>query len=600
MNFTQPFADIYWKIRAAMHGGLSTVYKRKMSTGDVIRYAGTKICRNIVILDYNSLYPSCYRYFLPTGYPIVRRAPLFFPEYPWITGYSAVDWLEWTAFQTGHKIQHMMNYGEKKLPDVFQQKSRFIDGWAEHEGKQYCYFYSGCYHHNHFCQSPFHVTEKYLDLMGFQQFLRDRSYVVINLWECQWAQMKSENPEIEDFLKRRVHYPHHRKSLSEKQIIDAIVDGSLFGFLEADVHTPKHLYEKFCEWPLITKNASISPEDSGPYMSKVAEELGMGKKPRGCLISSYFGEKLMLITPLVKFYLKQGLKITKIYSFTQYRPKVCFEEFLDKTVAARQQCANDPRLAAMADTYKLNLNSTFGRFGMDKSKFQRTTIVPPNMLNKKIRDPFFREIKEISPTRFEINSASKIVKHDIPAHVAVWILQSSKLKMVTFLYDILHEYIPQDSWELLLSDTDSFMIAIAAKTLSELVFPHKKEQWDAIYSKIFTKDEFDKRDSLMKSEGEGEHAICLNSKTYILLDDQFRTKKQAAKGVQQGGVNELLYEYYHDVLYHNRPHLIENSSFRRNNERKMTTMVQIKTGLSPYYAKRRVLEDAVHTTALLI
>ena len=45
------------------------------------------------------------------------------------------------------------------------------------------------------------------------------------------------------------------------------------------------------------------------------------------LISSYFGEKILLTTPLAKWYLDHGLEITKIYEFIEYTPEKPFEKF---------------------------------------------------------------------------------------------------------------------------------------------------------------------------------------------------------------------------------------------------------------------------------
>ena len=49
--------------------------------------------------------------------------------------------------------------------------------------------------------------------------------------------------------------------------------------------------------------------------------------PRKSLISSMFGEKILLSTPLLKWYLQHGLEVTHIYQVIEYIPKACFTEF---------------------------------------------------------------------------------------------------------------------------------------------------------------------------------------------------------------------------------------------------------------------------------
>jgi len=62
---------------------------------------------------------------------------------------------------------------------------------------------------------------------------------------------------------------------------------------------PDHLKEHFSEFCPIFKNALVSANDIGPHMRAYAESHNIFRKPVKSLISSYFGEKVFLITPLV-------------------------------------------------------------------------------------------------------------------------------------------------------------------------------------------------------------------------------------------------------------------------------------------------------------
>ena len=42
------------------------------------------------------------------------------------------------------------------------------------------------------------------------------------------------------------------------------------------------------------------------------------KQPQRSLISSYFGRDLLLITPLLQYYVRLGLKVTRIYEVVQF------------------------------------------------------------------------------------------------------------------------------------------------------------------------------------------------------------------------------------------------------------------------------------------
>lgn len=52
----------------------------------------------------------------------------------------------------------------------------------------------------------------------------------------------------------------------------------------------------------IFKNTMVSREDIGPIMKQYAETKKVMSQPRKMLIGSYFGEKILLATPLLKWY----------------------------------------------------------------------------------------------------------------------------------------------------------------------------------------------------------------------------------------------------------------------------------------------------------
>ena len=64
-------------------------------------------------------------------------------------------------------------------------------------------------------------------------------------------------------------------------------------------------------------------------MQNIAEEQGFLKKPRKYLISSYFGEEILINTRMAKFYLDLGLKITRIQLYLQIISQsiVCADDF---------------------------------------------------------------------------------------------------------------------------------------------------------------------------------------------------------------------------------------------------------------------------------
>ena len=157
------------------------------------------------------------------------------------------------------------------------------------------------------------------------KLLEDCGFRVRFIWECQWKQLSLEEDVI--FFTKTLKSVRPRRRLSFQKILKGVQNGELFGFVLADIYSPNHLKQFFNEFPPIFKNAVVGREDVGELMKGFVEKNGLLKKPRRMLISSYFGEKILLTTPLAKWYLDHGLEITKIYEFIEYNPEKTFENF---------------------------------------------------------------------------------------------------------------------------------------------------------------------------------------------------------------------------------------------------------------------------------
>lgn len=186
------------------------------------------------------------------------------------------------------------------------------------------------------------------------QYIRDQGYELVELWECEWRRMKKNNPLLQIFLHSAFSRPLDRyTNLNEGQILQSVMSDSLFEVVECDIRVPESLKEKFAEMCPIFKNTEISREDIGEYMKQFADENDIMPRPRRSLIGSLKGEKILLATPLLKWYLEHGLVVSKIYQVIEYTPKACFEPFGEAVSNARRDGDRDPSKAIIADTMKL-------------------------------------------------------------------------------------------------------------------------------------------------------------------------------------------------------------------------------------------------------
>ena len=118
-------------------------------------------------------------------------------------------------------------------------------------------------------------------------------------------------------------FPHEQKSRMEfKQIKQGIRDGSIFGAAEVDLHVPEHLKGYFEELTPIFKHAKVTFEDIGEHMQEFINEPDKGRtyKDRNYLIGSMFANKILLITPLLRWYMDHGIEVSKIHQIVQFKP----------------------------------------------------------------------------------------------------------------------------------------------------------------------------------------------------------------------------------------------------------------------------------------
>ena len=88
-------------------------------------------------------------------------------------------------------------------------------------------------------------------------------------------------------------------------------------------------------------------------MQTFAEEENIMSQPRRSLVGSYFVEKILLVSPLIKWYLEHGLEVTHIHQVVEYTPVPCFQPFGEAVSDARRAGDVDPNKAIIADTMKL-------------------------------------------------------------------------------------------------------------------------------------------------------------------------------------------------------------------------------------------------------
>ncbi|KAG6623735.1 putative chromodomain protein [Phytophthora cinnamomi] len=398
-------------------------------------------------------------------------------------------------------------------------------------------------------------------------------------------------------------------------IIEDIKADKIFGFLECDIHTPEILKQYFGEMIPIFKNVLIDCTNEsviGKHMFHHNEAHKQSRAtPARKLIGSYFGEKIITYTPLLKLYLSHGMEITKTYCFVKASSHKAFAPFMEAVSNARREGDVDKSKAMIAEMMKLVGNSAFGRSGMDMSKHKEVKYESSNKtIKSKIEHFTFHGLEGLNDA-CEITMKKRRLNNKNPIHLSIAIYQLAKLRMLQFYYDCIEFYVDRSDFQYQEMDTDSAYIAFSCENpfqdcIKPELLAHFKEHKYDWFPRDYNIDEakFDRRTpGLFKDEWSGDAMVSLSSKNYICyLPGESYKVKVSAKGIQQGGGRNkgvLNLDGFESVVRDRITQQGTNKGFRLSKVTKsIITYSQTKTALNYNYDKRRVLADGITTEPL--
>ena len=430
--FNRTNSDLHKLVKDNIVGGPAIIFHRYHEQGITKIRGGEETCRKIVGYDANALYLWAIMQGMPTGWYTRRREEnKFRPQQAQPFGQMAVQWLTWESAKSGCAIRHQVNGREKRIG------KRRVDGWCAET--RTAYQFHGCFWHG--CPKCYDQNETNSvngktmavlleDTKKNTAYLR-RHVKVVEMWECDWKELRKE-PDVKSFLA-----PARRKQwkMTSHSIIAAVIDGTLFGMVECDVRVPDNLREYFAEMQPVFKNVTVTRDDIGPYMRQYAEEHNILTKPRRMLVGSYRGDKILLTTPLLRWYIAHGLVVDHVYQVIEYEAKPCFRRFGDSVSAARRAGDADPDKAVIADTMKLLGNSGYGKTVTNVDRHRNVTYSTEVGASLLINNKRFRQLDVVAEDAYEVTSSKACLTYDLPLHIGFFVYQYAKLRMLQFYYD---------------------------------------------------------------------------------------------------------------------------------------------------------------------
>ena len=263
----------------------------------------------------------------------------------------------------------------------------------------------------------------------------------------------------------------------KNEIIQNVLNDKLFGFFEVDIEVPEQKRKRFSEFcPLFV--ISEVPEEQIPQHMK-DYKINTGRKMiknNKKLLGVMKTEKILLYSPLLKWYLNHGLQVTKIHRYISYISGRPFKWFPEEVSSARREADNDKNKKQLGDTAKLKGNSFYGKMIENLEKHISTKFTTDEKLIDNIfRSPFFEDLEEINEGVFEVRQRKKQVTITRPYQCGIAVYQLAKLRMLEFYYDFLDKFCDRRDFELIQMDTDSFYMALSANDFDEIIKPEMKE-----------------------------------------------------------------------------------------------------------------------------
>ena len=565
--------------------------------------------------DANSLYLSTFENLFPSGimsYRVLDPNSTYLKPIKRPKKYTReLQWLICMEKELGVPlITSLSPGGQQKVEQLY-----YVDGYYKNPdtGERILCEFLGCKFHG--CKDCFGSNadqQKYYETHQKLQFFTNLPDVTLYvIWDHDFKDFMRDT--FTEFNITRKEYLHsvipktllYNKKISQKHLLKMIKQESIFGLVRCSVYIDENYYGYYDDFPPIFKIASVTRDHVTGHMKDHILKENLMSQPRTMLISTMYAENQPFITPQISWFLKRNIlhnhevfRIRDISEFIEFNPKKSFKTFMDDIISDRIAGDQDPNQKIQSVLAKNLGNAAYGKCCTRKDKLDKIYYANEENTLKYINTPFFKDLKCLSEDLYEVRTGHKKIQWNLPRQIGVFVYGYAKLRMLSFYYDFIHKFLLDNTYQLLYMDTDSLYCSFGYPTLDECVKPELKTEFENEKNKWLVSSPTDRTVGLFKREFSGSAFVGLNSKTYFCQGFTDGDNKLSCKGVKKT-LNDLTLEVYKSVLDSTESIRTTNKGIKMYQD-KMYTYEQVKDGLSYLYVKRKVLEDKIHTTTLVI
>ena len=367
--------------------------------------------------------------------------------------------------------------------------------------------------------------------------------------------------------------------------------------LDVDLEYPKECHDKHTDYPLAPEIMNVSADMLSDYQKETYKAYHFNNAPKDektnkLILNVMDKQNYVLHIDILKFYLKQGLKIKKINRVIEFRHKQWLKPWIDFNTEKRKNATSDFE----KDMYKLMNNAVYGKTMENvRNHIDFELVDTPERYQKCVNNPNFKYRHIINENLIGVEKAKSVVKLNKPIYVGMSILDLSKQHMYSFYYDIMKPKY-KNNIRMLYTDTDSFVFHIKTEDVYD-DFNDIKDYMD--FSGYDPKHKcYDKTNKKVlgkfKDEADGKiitNFIALKPKSYCFKIHNEEKEEKKSKGIVKHKVKkELTYNSYDDTLKNNNCDTV-TFNIIRSKAHQIYSIQQTKQSLSAYENKRYYIDS---------
>ena len=246
------------------------------------------------------------------------------------------------------------------------------------------------------------------------------------------------------------------------EILQGVLDGSFQGAVEVDIRVPDDQYERFKEFSPLFITAEVEFEQMGQQAQEHIRVNNLSRQPRVQLLPAMAARRVLLSDSLLRWYLSEGLRVTKVHSAVEFRKDPLFRDFIDGVMRKRREAAQAGD-DAEASKQKLVGNSGYGITLLQKSRYTHVHYVSHERAPSEHLKTNFVKSNVISSKTLEVESTPKRLVEDVPLYIGFEVLQGGKEAMLDFYYNCLDYFVDRKNFQLIEIDTDSQYVSLSCE-----------------------------------------------------------------------------------------------------------------------------------------